>query len=114
MQVEVTQGTVNLRVRRLYSGQEFEVATPTLAFAIDRPGRYRIDVDPNDNETTVVVWEGGGDAYGDGTQFPYRLKIRAPGYAHLQGLDEMSRGHMIADVVTIIGTQDIVFGEIDR
>jgi NADH-quinone oxidoreductase subunit D len=42
------------------------------------------------------------------------LKIRAPGYAHLQGLDEMARGHMLADVVTIIGTQDIVFGEIDR
>ena len=50
----------------------------------------------------------------DGANKPYRLKIRAPGYAHLQGLDEMSRGHMIADVVTIIGTQDIVFGEIDR
>ncbi len=50
----------------------------------------------------------------DGANKPYRLKIRAPGFAHLQGLDEMSRGHMIADVVTIIGTQDIVFGEIDR
>ena len=50
----------------------------------------------------------------DGANKPYRLKIRAPGYAHLQGLDEMSRGHMIADVVAIIGTQDIVFGEIDR
>ncbi|BBE51487.1 NADH-quinone oxidoreductase subunit D [Ferriphaselus amnicola] len=50
----------------------------------------------------------------DGANKPYRLKIRAPGYAHLAGLDEMSRGHMIADVVTIIGTQDIVFGEIDR
>ena len=50
----------------------------------------------------------------DGANKPYRLKIRAPGYAHLSGLDEMSRGHMIADVVTIIGTQDIVFGEIDR
>jgi len=45
---------------------------------------------------------------------PYRVKIRAPGYFHLQGLDEMSRGHMLADVVTLIGTQDIVFGEIDR
>ncbi|PJI53694.1 NADH-quinone oxidoreductase subunit D, partial [Methylobacterium radiotolerans] len=42
------------------------------------------------------------------------LKIRAPGFVHLQSLDEMSRGHMIADAVTIIGTQDIVFGEIDR
>jgi NADH dehydrogenase I D subunit len=45
---------------------------------------------------------------------PYRCKIKAPGFAHLQGLDFMSRGHMIADVVTIIGTQDIVFGEVDR
>jgi NADH dehydrogenase I D subunit len=45
---------------------------------------------------------------------PYRCHIRAPGFAHLQGLDFMSQGHMISDVVTIIGTQDIVFGEIDR
>ncbi len=50
----------------------------------------------------------------DGANMPYRLKIRAPGFAHLAALDEMSRGHMIADVVAIIGTQDIVFGEIDR
>ena len=50
----------------------------------------------------------------DGANKPYRLKIRAPGFVHLSTLDEMARGHMIADVVTIIGTQDIVFGEIDR
>ena len=50
----------------------------------------------------------------DGANKPFRLKIRAPGFPHLAALDEMSRGHMIADVVTIIGTQDIVFGEIDR
>ncbi|KKO73061.1 NADH-quinone oxidoreductase subunit D [Kerstersia gyiorum] len=50
----------------------------------------------------------------DGANKPYRLKIRAPGFTHLQALDEMSRGHMLADAVTIIGTQDIVFGEIDR
>jgi NADH dehydrogenase (ubiquinone) Fe-S protein 2 len=48
------------------------------------------------------------------TDKPYRCKIKAPGFGHLQALNEMSRGHMIADVVTIIGTQDIVFGEIDR
>ena len=42
------------------------------------------------------------------------MKIRAPGFAHMAALDEMARGHMIADVVTIIGTQDIVFGEVDR
>lgn len=45
---------------------------------------------------------------------PYRARVRAPGFAHLQGLDKMVRGHMVADVVTVIGTQDIVFGEIDR
>jgi NADH-quinone oxidoreductase subunit D len=50
----------------------------------------------------------------DGANKPYRLKLRAPGFAHLAALDEMSRGHMIADTVAIIGTQDIVFGEIDR
>jgi len=50
----------------------------------------------------------------DGANMPYRLKIRASGFPHLAALDEMSRGHMIADVVAIIGTQDIVFGEIDR
>ncbi len=48
------------------------------------------------------------------TEKPYRCKIKAPGFGHLQALDDMSKGHMIADVVTIIGTQDIVFGEIDR
>jgi NADH-quinone oxidoreductase subunit D len=50
----------------------------------------------------------------DGANKPYRLKIRAPGFAHLHAMDEMAKGHMIADVVTIIGTLDIVFGEIDR
>jgi NADH dehydrogenase (ubiquinone) Fe-S protein 2 len=50
----------------------------------------------------------------NGTNRPYRCKIRAPGFAHLQGIDFMSRNHMLADVVTIIGTQDIVFGEVDR
>ncbi len=50
----------------------------------------------------------------DGANKPYRLKIRAPGFPHLAALDEMTRGHMISDLVAIIGTQDIVFGEIDR
>ena len=50
----------------------------------------------------------------DGSNKPYRLKIRAPGFAHLSALDEMVRGHMLADVVTMISTQDIVFGEVDR
>ena len=50
----------------------------------------------------------------DNKNKPYRCKIKAPGFGHLQALDHMSKGHLIADVVTIIGTQDIVFGEIDR
>jgi len=50
----------------------------------------------------------------DGSNKPYRCKIKAPGFSHLQALNFMSKGHMIADVVTIIGTQDIVFGEVDR
>ena len=50
----------------------------------------------------------------DGANKPYRLKIRAPGFAHMAAMDEMAKGHMLADVVAIIGTMDIVFGEIDR
>jgi NADH-quinone oxidoreductase subunit D len=53
-------------------------------------------------------------AISDGANKPYRLKIRAPGYVHLSALDEIAKGHMIADAVTIIGTMDVVFGEIDR
>jgi NADH-quinone oxidoreductase subunit D len=50
----------------------------------------------------------------DGANKPYRLKIRAPGFSHMAAMDEMARGHMLADVVAIIGTMDVVFGEIDR
>ena len=50
----------------------------------------------------------------DGANKPYRLKVRAPGFAHLAAMDEMARGHMLSDVVAIIGTMDVVFGEIDR
>jgi len=50
----------------------------------------------------------------DGSNRPYRCKIRAPGYPHLQAMDWMNRGHMLADVSAILGSIDIVFGEIDR
>lgn len=50
----------------------------------------------------------------DGTNKPYRCKIRAPGFAHLQAMHHLTRGHMLADVAAILGTLDIVFGEIDR
>jgi len=50
----------------------------------------------------------------DSSNKPYRCKIKAPGFVHLQAIDFLSKGHLLADVVTIIGTLDIVFGEIDR
>ena len=50
----------------------------------------------------------------DGSNKPYRCKIRAPGFAHLQGLDFMAKGHQLADVVACIASMDIVFGEVDR
>ena len=50
----------------------------------------------------------------DGTNKPYRAKLRAPGFLHLQAMDHVSKGHQLADVSAIIGTMDVVFGEIDR
>ena len=50
----------------------------------------------------------------DGSNKPYRCKIRAPGYAHLQALDHLCRDHMLPDVSAILGSMDIVFGEVDR
>jgi NADH-quinone oxidoreductase subunit D len=50
----------------------------------------------------------------DGANKPYRMKLRPPGFAHLAALEEMSKGHMLADVVAIIGTMDLVFGDVDR
>lgn len=71
-QIQLTQGMLNLSVRRMDPGQTYEVDTPTLAFVINRAGRYRIDVDPYDDQTTIVVWEGAGKAYGDNASFPLR------------------------------------------
>ncbi|MGB5132119.1 MAG: DUF6600 domain-containing protein [Steroidobacteraceae bacterium] len=71
-QMRLAQGTVNLRVRRMYPGQVYEIATPALSFTINRAGRYRIDVDPYDDVTTIVVWEGAGEAYGEDRG--YRLR----------------------------------------
>ena len=74
------------------------------------------DVLANSTYITVEAPKGefGVALISDNTNKPYRCHIKAPGFVHLQGLPFMSKGHMIADVVTIIGTQDIVFGEIDR
>lgn len=71
------------------------------------PGEFYATIEAPKGEFGVFI-------VSDGTSRPYRCRIKAPGFLHLQGLDFMSKGHMIADVVTIIGTQDIVFGEVDR
>lgn len=79
---------------------------------------YSENISVNAGETYTVIEAPKGE-YGvylvsDGTNKPYRCKIKSPGFLHLQALDFMTKNHMIADVVTIIGTLDIVFGEVDR
>jgi NADH dehydrogenase (ubiquinone) Fe-S protein 2 len=73
---------------------------------------------PNRAEAYAVVeapkGEFGTFLLSDGTNRPYRCRIKSPGFLHLQGLDFMARGHLLADVVAIVGTQDLVFGEVDR
>jgi NADH-quinone oxidoreductase subunit D len=73
-------------------------------------------VPPGETYTVVEAPKGEFGVYlvADGTNKPYRCKIRAPGYAHLQAMEALSKGHMLADAVAIIGSLDIVFGEIDR
>jgi hypothetical protein len=66
IQVELDQGTLDLRVRRLYDGETYEIDTPNLAFTILRAGEYRLDVDPNSDLTVVTVWRGQGEATGEG------------------------------------------------
>jgi NADH dehydrogenase I D subunit len=75
-----------------------------------------INIFANETYTSTEAPKGEFGVYliSNNSNKPYRCKIKAPGFAHLQGLNMMSQGHMIADVVTIIGTQDIVFGEVDR
>ena len=68
-QVQLSQGSLKIRVRRLAPEQSFEVDTPNLAFTIRRPGEYRIDVDPNDDATAVSVQNGEAEVYGDGAAY---------------------------------------------
>jgi hypothetical protein len=68
-QVELSQGTLKVRVRRMGPNQIFEVDTPNLAFTLRRPGEYRIDVSPNDDATAVMMQSGQGEAYGEGASY---------------------------------------------
>ena len=78
-QLQLSQGTLNVRVRRLEPNQVFEIDTPNLAFTLRQPGEYRIDVDPDGNATTIVVRKGQGEVYGEGASYvvdsrqPYRF-----------------------------------------
>ncbi|KAI0215049.1 NADH dehydrogenase [ubiquinone] iron-sulfur protein 2, mitochondrial [Lamellibrachia satsuma] len=73
-------------------------------------------VPPGATYTAIEAPKGEFGVYlvSDGTNKPYRCKIKAPGFAHLAAIHKLSKGHMLADVVAIIGTLDVVFGEVDR
>jgi hypothetical protein len=69
VQIQLAQGSMNVHVRRLDGGDAFEIDTPNLAFTLQRPGEYRVDVDPNGNATIITVREGEGEATGGGSSF---------------------------------------------
>ncbi len=100
VQLQLTQGTLNVRVRRLLSNQVFEVNTPNLAFTLRQAGEYRITVDPDGNGTTIIVRQGRGEAYGDGAAYlldarqSYRFTgtgLRDYRYVNAPRLDEFDR-----------------------
>src|SRR4030095_10750600 len=86
VQVQVHQGAVNLRVRKLFSGETYEIDTPNLAFTVQKSGEYRVDVDPDGDPTLVVVRKGEGDATGDGPA----VRIRSGEEARFSGGTSLS------------------------
>jgi len=99
-QLQLTQGSLNVRVRRLDSNQLFEVDTPNLAFTLRQPGTYRIEVDPEGSATTLLVRKGKGEVYGQGAAYvvdasqPYRFTgtdLRADPYGDSRRLDDFDR-----------------------
>jgi len=99
-QLQLTQGTLNVRVRRLEPDQAFEVDTPNLAFTLRQPGEYRIAVDPDGNATDIVVRKGEGEVYGEGAAYvvdsrqAYRFTgtdLRDYEYVDAPRLDEFDR-----------------------
>jgi hypothetical protein len=99
-QLQLTQGSLNVRVRRLDRGQAFEVDTPNLAFTLRQPGEFRISVDPDGNATDVIVRKGQGEVYGEGAAYvidsrqPYRFSgtgLREYQYVEAPRADEFDR-----------------------
>ena len=69
VQIQLAEGTLSVHVRRLDGGDAFEIDTPNLAFTVERPGEYRVDVDPDGNTTVVTVRDGEGEVTGGGSEF---------------------------------------------
>lgn len=114
---KIPEGPIKINDQKITTPNRYQIKT-SMESLIHHFKYYSENISPNPGETYTVIEAPKGE-YGvflvsDGSNKPYRCKIKAPGFAHLQALDFMSKNHMLADVVTIIGTQDIVFGEIDR
>lgn len=114
---EIPEGPIKLDDKKITNPNRIQIKN-SMESLIHHFKYYSENITVNSGETYTVIEAPKGE-YGvflvsDGTNKPYRCKIRSPGFAHLQALDFMAKNHMIADVVTIIGTQDIVFGEVDR
>ena len=93
VQIELTQGTLNLQVHKLYSGQTYEIDTPGLAFVVSQPGEYRIDIGSRDEATRVTVFAGSGMVYGDGN-----ASMRVDGGQSYRFIDPLLRGDTIRDM----------------
>jgi NADH-quinone oxidoreductase subunit D len=123
--LKIIQGSINLIQEGPIRNNDYKVSPPSRAEmknsmeAVIHHFKYYTENLILPFGETYVATEAPKGEFGvylisNNTEKPYRCKIKAPGFGHLQALNDMSKGHMIADVVTIIGTQDIVFGEIDR
>ncbi len=123
--IKIIEDCLNKIPNGLVKSNDFKAAPPSrtdtkksMEALIHHFKNYTNGVNIPSNETYVGTEAPKGEfgvyLISNNTNKPYRCKIRAPGFAHLQALNHMSKEHMLADVVTIIGTQDIVFGEVDR
>ena len=114
---QIPQGAIKIDDKKIINPNRTQIKQ-SMESLIHHFKYYSENINVNSGETYTVIEAPKGEfgvfLVSDGTNKPYRCKIKAPGFAHLQALDFMCKNHMIADVVTIIGTQDIVFGEVDR
>nr|YP_010507823.1 NADH dehydrogenase subunit 7 [Phytophthora capensis]UXG55934.1 NADH dehydrogenase subunit 7 [Phytophthora capensis] len=114
---KIPTGPIKLDDKKITNPSRIEIKN-SMESLIHHFKYYSENINVNSGETYTVIEAPKGE-YGvylvsDGTNKPYRCKIKSPGFLHLQALDFIAKNHMIADVVTIIGTLDVVFGEIDR